>query len=111
MFAKILRKELPSRAVYENEEIYAFKDVNPQAPIHVIIIPKKNFCSLDDFSSSASDETILSMIKSIKKIAEILELEDGYRIISNIGHYGGQEVPHFHFHLLGGKKLGNILST
>ncbi len=111
VFAKILRNDLPSQKIYENDEIYAFKDINPQAPIHIIIIPKKDFCSLNDFCSSANDKSIVAMIKSIRKIAEILNLEDGYRIISNIGHYGGQEVPHFHIHLLGGKKLGSIISS
>ncbi len=111
IFAKILRNEIPSKKVFENNDVYAFKDINPQAPIHVVIIPKKKFCSLNDFSSSASDETIIAMMRAIRKIAEILDLKDGYRIISNVGLFGGQEVPHFHIHLLGGRPLGRIISS
>ena len=110
VFGKILRKEIPSDPVYETEEIYAFKDINPQAPIHVVIIPKKEFCSLDDFSRSSEEKTILAMIRSIAIIADILKLKEGYRIISNIGDFGGQEVPLFHIHILGGKRLGKIIS-
>ena len=110
VFGKILRKEIPSDPVYETEEIYAFYDINPQAPVHVIIIPKKEFCSFDDFSRSSKEKTILEIVRSIAIIADVLELKDGYRIISNIGDFGGQEVPHFHIHLLGGKKLGNIVA-
>ena len=111
VFGKILRKEIPSDPVYETGEIYAFKDINPQAPIHVVIIPKKEFCSFDDFSRNSGEKMILEMVRSIAIIAEVLELKNGYRIISNIGDFGGQEVPHFHIHLLGGKKLGRIIAT
>ncbi len=111
IFAKILRNEIPSKKVFENEDVYAFEDINPQAPVHVVIIPKKEFCSLNDFSSNASDETIIAMMRSIKKIADILELNNGYRIISNVGQEGGQEVPHFHIHILGGASLGRIISS
>ena len=111
VFGKILRKEIPSDPVYETEEINAFKDINPQAPIHVVIIPKKEFCSFDDFSRNSGEKMILEMVRSIAIIAEVLELKNGYRIISNIGDFGGQEVPHFHIHLLGGKKLGRIIAT
>ena len=110
VFGKILRKEIPSDPVYETEEIYAFKDINPQAPIHVVIIPKREFCSFDDFSRNSGEKTILEMIRSIAIIADVLKLKNGYRIISNIGDFGGQEVPHFHIHLLGGKKLGRIVA-
>ena len=110
VFGKILRKEIPSDAVYETEEVYAFKDINPQAPIHVVIIPKREFCSFDDFSRSSGEKTILAMIRSIAIIADILKLKKGYRIISNIGDFGGQEVPHFHIHMLGGKRLGRIIA-
>ena len=110
VFVKILRKEIPSDPVYETEEVYAFKDITPQAPIHVIIIPKREFCSLDDFSRSSGEKTILAMIRSIAIIADVLNLKRGYRIISNIGDFGGQEVPHFHIHILGGKRLGKIIA-
>ena len=111
IFARILRNEVPSQKVFENDEVYAFKDIHPQAPVHVIIIPKKKFCSFDDFSLEASDKTIVEMMRSIEKIAKILKLDNGYRIISNIGKAGGQEVPHFHIHLLGGKQLGRIVGS
>lgn len=110
VFGKILRKEIPSNPVYETDEIYAFYDVNPQAPIHVIIIPKKEFCSFDDFSRNSDDKIILEMTRSVTIIADLLNLRDGYRVISNIGDFGGQEIPHFHIHLLGGKKLGRIIA-
>ena len=84
IFGKILRKEIPSDPVYETEEIYAFKDINPQAPIHVVIIPKKEFCSFDDFSKNSGEKTILEMVRSIAIIADVLKLKNGYRIISNI---------------------------
>ncbi len=109
VFGKILRKEIPSDPVYETDEIYAFNDINPQAPVHVVIIPKKEFCSFDDFSRHSGEKTILEMVRSIAIIADVLKLKNGYRVISNIGYFGGQEVPHFHIHLLGGKKLGRIV--
>ena len=109
IFAKILRKEIPSDVLYEDEEVYAFKDINPQAPVHILIIPKKAFCSFTDFSSHAKEDTIVSLVRSIEKIAKDLKLNDGYRVISNVGSNGGQEVPHFHLHLLAGKNLGRMV--
>ncbi len=108
IFAKILRKEIPSECVYENDDVYAFKDINPQAPTHILIIPKERFCSFSDFCLKADERKVSSLFKVVAKIAETLNLKDGYRIVSNIGNLGGQEVPHFHIHLLGGKKLGGI---
>ena len=108
IFAKILRKELPSKKVYEDEYTFAFEDISPQAPIHILIIPKKSFCSFDDFIQKADDVFILGFIKSIKQIKESLNIKNGYRLITNVGLDGGQEVPHLHFHLLSGdfsKKL------
>ena len=110
IFSKILKKQIPSEKIFEGETVYAFKDINPQAPIHVIIIPKKEFCSFDDFSRSSGEKTILEMIRSIAIIADVLKLKKGYRIVSNIGDFGGQEVPHFHIHILGGKRLGRIIA-
>ncbi len=109
IFAKILRKEIPSECVYEDDEVYAFKDINPQAPTHILVIPKKKFCSFSDFCSRADEKTVSSFFKAVVRIVETLKLKDGYRIISNIGNQGGQEVPHFHIHLLSGKKLSNIV--
>ncbi len=109
IFAKILRGEIPCKKIYENDFVLAFEDINPQAPLHVLIIPKEEFCNFQDFSEMADDKLITEMIKSIGIVAKQLSLVDGYRIISNIGKNGGQEVPHLHFHLLGKKRMGKIL--
>ena len=90
--------------------LLAFYDINPQAPIHVLVIPKKKYCSFTDFMKENDDESILQVMKAIQKIAEELDLKSGYRIICNVGNDGGQEVPHVHFHLLSGKNLGKIIS-
>ena len=111
IFAKILRQEIPSRKVFENKYVYAFEDINPQAPIHILVIPKKSFCSFEDFSKKADSKFICEFIKSIDLIVEKLELKEGYRLITNIGKHGGQEVPHFHFHLLSGRPIGKMVST
>ena len=111
IFAKILRDEIPSKKVFENEFVYAFEDINPQAPIHILVIPKKPFCSFTDFSKKANAKFMKEFIRSINLIVEELDLKEGYRLITNIGKYGGQEVPHFHFHLLSGKKIGKMVST
>ena len=111
IFAKILRQEIPSKKIFENEYAYAFKDINPQAPIHVLIIPKKPFCSFADFSEKADEKFIFQFIRSINLIVKKLELKEGYRLITNIGKHGGQEVPHLHFHLLSGKPIGKMVSA
>lgn len=106
LFCKIIRGEIPSSKVYEDEEILAFKDINPAAPIHVLVIPKKHIASLADMEDE--DEKIISKIyKVINEIAEKQGVkEKGYRVIVNCGKDGGQEVGHLHFHLLAGKQLG-----
>lgn len=106
LFCKIIRGEIPSSKVYEDEEILAFKDINPAAPIHVLVIPKKHIASLADMEDE--DEKIISEIyKVINEIAEKQGVkEKGYRVIVNCGKDGGQEVGHLHFHLLAGKQLG-----
>ena len=109
IFAKILRNEMPCEKVFENEKVLAFKDINPQAEIHIIVIPKEKFCSFNDFSQKASNETIISLNRSIGEIANTLSLKDGYRIICNVGIHGGQEVPHLHFHILAGQSLGKLI--
>ena len=111
IFAKILRNEIPSKKVFENDVVYAFEDINPQAPIHILVIPKKPFCSFTDFSKKADEKFMSEFIRSINLIAEKLDIKEGYRLITNIGKYGGQEVPHLHFHLLSGKKIGKMVST
>ena len=111
IFAKILRKEIPCEKVYEDDHCLAFKDINPQAKIHVLVIPKGKYISFDDFSQNASGEEISSFFKAVGKIAKDLDLStEGYRILSNIGKLGGQEVPHFHIHIFGKQDLGPMLS-
>lgn len=106
IFCKIIKKEIPSEIVYEDEEIIAFKDINPAAPIHILVIPKKHISSIIDMKKE--DEAIIGRIYSvINKIAEDIGIkEKGFRVILNCGEDGGQEVKHIHFHLLAGKKLG-----
>ena len=110
IFAKILKKEIPSHKVYEDEYTFAFKDISPQAPIHILIIPKKSFCSFDDLLKDTDDTFLLGFIKSIKKVREALNIKDGYRLITNVGAQGGQEVPHLHFHLLSGEFSKRLVS-
>tara|TARA_Y100001960_G_C14488591_1_gene735514 strand:+ start:426 stop:779 length:354 start_codon:yes stop_codon:yes gene_type:complete len=109
IFAKILRKEIPCDKVYEDDEILSFKDINPQALIHVLVIPKKKYVSFDDFIKNGDPDFIVSFFKKIKIIIDKLGVsESGYRIISNHGIDANQEVPHFHFHILAGEKLGEL---
>jgi histidine triad (HIT) family protein len=110
IFAKILRKEIPSTPVYEDDWAYAFEDINPQAEIHTLVIPKGNYVSWDDFSASASEEEIAGFVRAIGKVARAKGLvEPGYRLLANIGGDGHQEVAHLHVHILGGHPLGPML--
>lgn len=106
IFCKIVKREIPSSIVYEDSEIIAFRDVNPQAPIHILVIPKKHISSLVDLKEE--DEAVVGKIYTvINKIAEQEGIDKkGFRVIVNCGEDGGQEVKHLHFHILGGKKLG-----
>ena len=109
IFAKILRNEIPCDKIYEDDEVLCFKDINPVAKIHVLLIPKGEFMSLEDFVSKAESKTISSFFKKINKIVKVLNLENsGYRIISNHGKDANQEVPHFHVHILAGENLKGI---
>jgi histidine triad (HIT) family protein len=115
IFAKILRGEVPCKKIYENKFVLAFHDINPQKKVHAIVIPKGEYINLDDFSSTASDEEIAGLIKGIgtvaKKIGVSYVLKDsGYRALVNVGDNGGQEVPHLHFHIFGGEKVGKMVS-
>ena len=104
IFCKIVNGEIPSDKVYEDDEILAFKDINPVAPVHILIIPKKHIASADDLEEC--DEKLIGKIFTvIKKLAKENNLENGYRIVNNCKEDGGQEVKHLHFHLLGGRKL------
>jgi len=110
IFARILRGEIPCRKVYEDEWALAFHDIAPQAPIHVLVIPKQPYCSFADFSATAPAEEIAGFIRAVGKVAHDLGLEaPGYRLLANMGEHSGQEVPHFHVHLFGGRPLGRMI--
>lgn len=112
IFAKILRGEIPCESIYEDDHVLAFRDIAPQAPTHVLVIPKGKFVSLTDFTQHASQEQILGFYRAVGQIIDDLGLKaDGYRTICNTGLDGGQEVPHFHMHILAGKKLGAMLAA
>jgi diadenosine tetraphosphate (Ap4A) HIT family hydrolase len=111
IFARILRGEIPCKRVYENAYALAFHDINPLAPVHVLVIPKGEYVSMDDFTSKASTETIAGFFRAIGETARQLELpRDGYRFLANTGAHGHQEVPHFHVHIFGGAPLGRMLN-
>ncbi|TQF83747.1 histidine triad nucleotide-binding protein [Elioraea sp. Yellowstone] len=110
VFARILRGEIPCRKVHEDEWALAFHDINPQAPVHVLVVPKGQYVSLADFSASASDAEIAGFWRAVGKVAKDLSLEvSGYRVLTNMGVHGHQEVPHFHVHIFGGRSLGRML--
>ncbi|MCD8562725.1 MAG: histidine triad nucleotide-binding protein [Alphaproteobacteria bacterium] len=112
IFAKILRGEIPCDKVYEDEHVLAFNDIAPKAPVHILVIPKGAYTSVEDFGLNASAAEIKGFYMAVAKIVEQKALNlDGFRTISNSGLNGGQEVPHYHLHILGGKKLGPMLST
>lgn len=104
LFCKIIAGEIPSSKVYEDDKILAFNDINPEAPVHILIVPKKHISSMNEIDSSNS-EYVSSIFEKIPEIAHAAGLDGGYRVISNCGQDGGQSVMHLHFHLLGGKKL------
>lgn len=107
LFCKIIRGEIPSDKVYEDDLVYAFRDINPAAPTHVLIIPKEHIDGADDLEEFHS-ELIAKLILVTREIAEDLELDDGWRIVTNVLEHGGQTVRHLHFHLLGGSHLGDF---
>jgi diadenosine tetraphosphate (Ap4A) HIT family hydrolase len=110
IFAKILRGEIPCRKVFEDEWALAFDDINPQAPVHVLVIPKEAYVSWDDFSAKASDAEIAGFVRAVGHVGRELGLvEPGYRLLANIGMDAHQEVPHLHIHIFGGKPLGPML--
>ena len=111
VFARILRGELPCKKVRETEHSLAFHDINPLAPIHVLVIPKGPYVSWDDFTAKASEEEIVDLTRTIGEVARQVGADaQGYRILSNVGKRGGQEVPHLHFHIFGGQPLGPMLA-
>lgn len=110
IFAKILRGEIPNKTVYEDEWALAFHDINPQAPLHVLVIPRGPYVSWDDFSARASDAEIAGFIRAVGHVAREAGLvEPGYRLLANIGQHGHQEVPHLHVHVFGGRQFGAML--
>jgi diadenosine tetraphosphate (Ap4A) HIT family hydrolase len=111
IFARILRGEIPSTKVYEDEYAFAFDDINAQAPVHVLVIPKGAYVSWDDFSARGSDAEIAGFVRAIGHVARSAGLvEPGYRLLANSGADGGQEVPHLHVHVFAGRKLGPMLA-
>ena len=111
VFAKILRGEIPNKTVYEDDWALAFHDINPQAPLHVLVIPKGAYVSWDDFSAKAPAEEIAGFIRAVGHVAREAGLvEPGYRLLANIGGHGHQEVPHLHVHVFAGRPLGPMLA-
>ena len=113
IFAKILRGEIPCKKIYEDDYVLSFYDINPQKKIHALVIPKGKYIDLDDFSSNASSKEIVGLLKGINIVAKKLKISvdtgKGYRALANISEDGGQEVPHLHFHLFGGEKIGKMV--
>ena len=110
IFAKILRGEIPNRTVYEDDFALAFYDIAPQAPVHILVIPKGRYVSWDDFTASASDAEVTGFIRAIGHVARTVGLPaPGYRLLANVGVHGHQEVPHLHVHIFGGRQMGAML--
>ena len=113
IFAKILRGEIPCNKIYEDEFVLSFYDINPQKKIHALVIPKGKYIDLDDFSLNASSKEMVGLLKGINIVAKKLrisaEVGKGYRALANISDHGGQEVPHLHFHLFGGERVGKMV--
>jgi histidine triad (HIT) family protein len=113
IFAKILRNEIPCKKIFENNHVFSFHDINPQKKIHALVIPKGEYIDLDDFNKRASDQEIVALSKAITEVSKILGISidkgKGYRALTNLSEHGGQEVPHLHFHLFGGEKVGKMV--
>jgi histidine triad (HIT) family protein len=110
IFARILRGEIPNRTVFENDHALAFHDIAPQAPVHVMVIPKGPYVSLDHFAGAASAAEQAGFFAAVAACCDMLGLEAGFRAIANTRAHGGQEVPHFHLHLMGGAPMGPMVS-
>lgn len=111
IFARILRGEIPCDKVYEDEHALAFRDINPQAPTHILVVPRGAYVSWDDFSARASDAEIAGFVRAVGEVARAAGLvAPGYRLLANVGGHGGQEVPHLHVHLFGGAPLGRMIA-
>ena len=110
IFARILRGEIPNRTVFENEHALAFEDIAAQAPVHVLVIPKGAYVSLDHFAAEASPEEQVGFFAAVAEVCRSQGVDEGFRAIANTRAHGLQEVPHFHLHILGGRSLGPILA-
>ena len=113
IFAKILKGDIPCKKIYEDDFVLSFHDINPQKKIHALVIPKGKYTNLDDFCLNASSEEMVGLLKGVNIVAKKLGISidngKGYRALANIGNDGGQEVPHLHFHLFGGEKIGKMV--
>ena len=113
IFAKILRGEIPCKKIYEDDFVLSFHDISPQKKIHALVIPKGKYIDLDDFCLNASSDEMVGLLKGIHTVAKTLGISvdkgKGYRALANISEHGGQEVPHLHFHLFGGEKVGKMV--
>ena len=111
IFARILRGEIPSKTIYEDEHALAFHDINPLAPVHILVIPKGAYVSWDDFSERASSDEIAGFVRAVGKVArDAGHVGEGYRLLANVGRNAGQEVPHLHVHIFAGRSLGPMLA-
>ena len=111
IFARVLRGEIPSKKVYEDEHALAFHDIHPQAPVHILVIPKGRYVSWDDFSERGTAEEIAGFVRAVGQVARSQGLvAPGYRLLANVGPASGQEVPHLHVHIFGGRGLGPMLA-
>jgi histidine triad (HIT) family protein len=114
IFAKILRGDISCKKIYEDDYVLSFHDISPQKKIHALVIPKGKYVDLDDFNAKASDKEIVELMKGIsivaKKLGISVDQSKGYRVLTNLSENGGQEVPHLHFHLFGGEKVGRMVS-
>ncbi len=109
IFAKILRGEIPNDTVYESDYALAFNDINPQAPVHVLVIPKGPYVSLDHFAQHASAGEQVGFMQAVAKVCELTDIADGFRAVCNTRAHGVQDVPHYHMHIIGGRQLGRML--
>ena len=109
LFCAIVNGDIPSTRVFENDKVLAFRDINPQAPTHILVIPKEHLDSVDVLNADNADHALACLL-AIPEIARAEGLQNGYRIVSNVGEDGGQSVKHLHFHILGGKKLGENMN-
>ncbi len=110
IFARIIRGEIPCTKVYEDDHVLAFEDIQPQAPVHVLVLPKGPYVTLDDLAARGTDEEIAAWIRAVGRVVEAKGLaQDGYRVLANAGRNGHQEVPHLHLHVVGGRDLGGMI--